>query len=155
MKSLQYAKYLSEITGFDWQLPNELEWEKAAGGVDGRRFPWGDHVDPSWTCIRESHKAKGLPVSVYSTPIDVSPFGIHGMGGNARDWTGTNFRSEGPLVENGQYQKEEAIPVHGDFYTVKGGSWFDLPRFVRVASRGSEVCEHGNSMVSFRLVRSF
>lgn len=41
-----YCEWLSEITGRVFALPTEAQWEKAARGVDGRRYPWGNYSPP-------------------------------------------------------------------------------------------------------------
>ena len=43
--SLAYARWRSARDGFRFELPTELEWEKAARGVDGRFFAWGNYFD--------------------------------------------------------------------------------------------------------------
>ena len=45
MDAVAYAGWLSRRTGNTWRLPTEDEWEKAARGNDGRRFPWGNEFD--------------------------------------------------------------------------------------------------------------
>lgn len=84
--AMAYAKWEAERTGKPYRLLHEVEWEKAAKGVDGRFHPWGDHFDPSYGCMHKSYDGTSLPQLVTSFPIDESPYGIRGMAGNSRDW---------------------------------------------------------------------
>jgi serine/threonine-protein kinase len=52
--AVAYCEWKSKVTGRAWRLPTEEEWEKAARGVDGRRFPWGDLAHASLCKNRDS-----------------------------------------------------------------------------------------------------
>ena len=56
-----YAAWLARRDDLPWRLPREDEWALAMRGVDGRSYPWGDFLDPSWLCIRKS-PAPGKPM---------------------------------------------------------------------------------------------
>ena len=138
--ALAYAAWLAARTGRPWRLPGELMWEKAARGVDGRFFPWGDVFDPSWCCMRDSHADRPLPAAVDTYPVDRSPYQVRGMAGGIRDWCEGQYRREGPvvvddrvtLIDDGSGPGRPRRPV-------RGGSWSSIPRRSRAANRsGSE-----------------
>lgn len=125
--------YLAWHAERPWRLPGELEWETAARGVDGRWFPWGDHLDPSWCCIRSSHRGRRLPTVVDSYPVDVSPFGVRGMGGNVRDWC---VDTEGQVLDNVVTPAEAGGTAARASRPCRGGTWDLLARDARTARRG-------------------
>ncbi len=149
-----YAKWQSERDGLPWRLPDEFEWEKAARGVDGRFFPWGSFFDPSWSCIRDSHPGRVLPVNVDSFPVDESPYGVRGLGGNIRDWTQTIFAKKGPVVFDGRVQRQEEKDLMDADRVYRGGYWGSYPNSTRTSYRDFYSTITRLSNIGFRLVRS-
>lgn len=68
------------------RLLSNDEWEKAARGVDRRMYPWGDGFDATFSRMRDSVHGLSSTTSVYSHPVDESPYGVRGMAGNACTW---------------------------------------------------------------------
>ncbi|MCB9797211.1 MAG: SUMF1/EgtB/PvdO family nonheme iron enzyme [Alphaproteobacteria bacterium] len=154
-----YAAWEAARTGQPWRLPGELEWEKAARGVDGRAFPWGDGFDPSWTAMRQSAPGRSLPVEAGTRPVDESPYGVRDMGGNAADWCAEPFSEGGPeLGEGGRGLPGDPRWARDPSVTRvvrRGGSWDGSWNRLRVANRNSDLKTTRCYFASFRLARSW
>ncbi len=149
-----YSAWVATGTGLSWRLPNELEREKAARGVDGRICPGGITWMPRSLAPSTAATRSPCARAWRATPLDESPYGIRGLGGNSRDWCGNAWRREGPAVGSGKLLLDLAAVHTPGFRSVRGGAWSTPLTLTRSAGRFGIRPGLRRGSTGLRLVRS-
>jgi formylglycine-generating enzyme required for sulfatase activity len=160
VEASKFAEWLSAKDGRTYRLPTEAEWEYAARGTDGRKYPWGNDdrrsdlanfADASTTFPwREMRLSDGYPETspVGAFPRGASPFGIEDMAGNVWEWC-LDFlgRLPGTLKQN-----PRAGYTAGGKQVHRGGSWKSRFSNLRTTARAANTSNYSCNDLGFRLV---
>lgn len=137
----KFCLWMTRVTGQKITLPTEAQWEKAARGTDGRRYPWGNQA-PS-----ESLANFGQTTIFETTPVDrypgeASPYGALAMAywEWCSDWYGDYYKHSPQTNPNG--------PGSGKYKVIRGGGYVSYWRNLRISSRTFDLPD--NSSYPFR-----
>lgn len=130
-----FTAWYASRDGRPWRLPSEWEYEKAARGVDGRRLPWGDHMEAFRSRLINAIPGPAAPVAVDADTDDVSPYGIRWLAGNMRTWCLERWDQEPPTHGERAAIPPDASDELAGLRIMRGGSWGSAARATSAANR--------------------
>ena len=151
-----------------YRLPSEAEWEFAARGKNGSRFPWEQTDTKSdQGCYYANYKPgdgnytkDGSLITSACGIFSANSNGLYDMAGNVAEWTSTVYTDAGVLHMSDinpdlQYRAAKEDPYSMKKKTIRGGSWKDPVRYIQGATRSYEYQNESRSFIGFRCVRSY
>lgn len=154
--AVDFAKWMSQVTGEEYRLPTEAQWEAASrGGLTGQPFPWGDQPPENGQRFLANYNPNPYDRDGFrfSAPVGSFPpngYGLFDMAGNVAEWCWDWY--DPTYYTNSQY-KDPGGPPSGRYRVIRGGSWYTRARELRCAARQFFRPSRADGFIGFRLVR--
>lgn len=160
-----YCKWLSELTGEEYRLLTEVEYEAAARGVNGRKYAYGNEFESKRCNTFESHIRRPTPVGIYENR---TPEGAYDLTGNVWTWTTTIYDEQKYHYPYKQEDGREDLGLVGDAdqegssgkssmatpRVIRGGSWDNFAVLCHSEHRDAGLPSFRDLHVGFRLSRT-
>lgn len=146
-EALAFCRWLSELTGKDYSLPSEAQWENAARGHDHRVYPWGNNFDSNKCNTREGGGGHLTTITQYAQ--GASPFGIIDMSGNIWEWTKSLQANYPYSAHDGRENIDAPSSISR---VIRGGSYKDDRTKATTYFRNSHHPSRRANIIGFRIV---
>jgi len=148
--AVAFCAWVKQTTGKQVQLPTEAQWEKAARGEKGLKYPWGDS-EPDASKLNYNMNVKDTTAVGKYSPAGDSLYGLADMAGNVWQWTADWYSD---TYYGSSPASNPLGPTTGQYRVLRGGSWFNYSFFVRAAYRYSNVPCYRYDSLGFRVAVS-
>jgi formylglycine-generating enzyme required for sulfatase activity len=151
-EAMAFCRWLSVQLGYEVRLPTEVEWERAARGVEGREYPWGEGYESGRANINETggiggrvgdgYLAETAAVGVY--PNGASSEGVLDLSGNVWEWCLNKY----------EHPEQIHADTSAESRVLRGGSWFSAADFACSSRRIRDDPDLRYDSYGFRVVSS-
>ena len=155
---VSYTVALAYTAWYDRQLPTEAQWERAARGLDGRAYPWGEATPTPEHANHDYHYGGTTPIG--SFPLGVTDEGVWDLAGNVKEWCLDEYHpypGGAPMLDFDATTPDldwiQEAALRRKLYCVRGGGWSKQPANLRSTYRDADGAGRWFFSLGFRTVK--